>query len=493
MYATIEEMKKGALKDRLRFIIQYKPLLAKVLFVLALCVISYIALYQLGKAPMENWDEAWYADATRNMLQTKEFFVLYWNESLWLDKPPMYIWFSALISSVIGLSEFSLRLTSALSGIIVVMLTAWFAYRNYGLVPAFLAFVTLAFNNVFIWRMRSGNLDLLATVLIFLVFLVQVSKWKYKYPVLGLLFACIYLTKASLVILPLAIFVLHELLFERKAIGKQYKEYLKLGLIGISLPAIWLVFGSLQIGSTFASYYLFRSDQGVASISLYKFNVDYIMYTYYALQRRFAFVMIIGILFAIRYIKDPKVFLMLLYGCALIVQLSFTERSNNWYLLPAMPFWSLLIAYGTYHMLKLFKNNIVIASLLVVITTVLAYRTYTINILPILDSAANISQMESSKTLRDLSKEGETVVRLDHLYPTTVYYSERRVISSPEGSSDTRGYWIARTELEKRLQRKTLKWIVGTHNDIESFQASVSEVKFKLRKINNEESILEVL
>jgi 4-amino-4-deoxy-L-arabinose transferase-like glycosyltransferase len=491
---TEKKKEKKATVSKVPLIIhKYKKFISLALGIGAFLFISFLAFYQLGKAPMENWDEAWYADATRNMLQMKEFFVLYWNESPWLDKPPMYMWLSALFSTVFGFSEFSLRFTSALSGVIIVMLVSIFAYRNYGFVPALLAFITVALNNVFIWRMRSGNLDLLASLLILLVFLVQVSKWKYKYPFLGLLFACIYLTKASLVLLPIAVFVLYEVLFERKQIIARYKQYLILLAIAIALPSLWLGAASLQIGPHFAQYYLFKSDQGVASVSLDKFNLDYIMYTYYSLQRRFAFVLIIGVLFALRYIKDPKAFLMLVYGSALVLQLSFTERSNNWYLLPAMAFWSLLIAYGTYHSLKLFRNNIVAAAIVVAVSTLLAYRTFTINILPILDTSANVALMQSSKEINTLTREGDTIVRLDHLYPTTIFYSERKVLASPEGNTDTIGYWIAREEVSERLQKKTLKWVVGSPKDVEAIKAATANVEFRERKVNNEEVILEAL
>lgn len=473
--------------------ISYSSFLPKVLFLLGFLFISFLAFYHLGQAPLENWDEAWYADVTRNMLQTNQYVVMYWNETLWLDKPPLYMWLSSLVSGVIGLSEFSVRVPSAISGIIVVMLVAWFSYRNYGIVPAFLAFITLALNNVFVWRMRSGNIDLLATLLIFLIFLAQVSKAKYKYLFIGALFACLYLTRASLVLYPLIIFVLYEVFFERKNFFKKYKEYLKMIGIAIIIPAVWLLFGTLQAGPQFFQFFVFKSDHGVASIDLHYFSWDYVLYLYYSLQRRFAWVLMIGVLFALRYIKDPKAFLMLLYGAALLVQLSFTERSNNWYLLPAMPFWSLLIAYGTYHILKLFKNNIFLAALIFIAAAFLGYRTFITSIIPTLDSTANISQRESSIALRNLTEEGDKVVRLDHLYPTTVYYSERKVFSSPPGEMGSGGWWISRPDLLNKIRRHKVKWLIGTTDDVMTFQNESPRIEFKIRKVNESESIMEVL
>ena len=490
MLKDTKKVSSSSSKNAKRHFIAFIP---KILLFLGFLFISYLAFYHLGQAPLENWDEAWYADVTRNMLQTNQYVVMYWNETLWLDKPPLYMWLSSLVAGIIGLSEFSVRVPSAISGITVVMLVAWFSYRNYGIVPAFLAFITLALNNVFVWRMRSGNIDLVATLLIFLIFLAQVSKAKYKYLLIGILFACLYLTRASLVLYPLIIFVLCEVFFERKNFYKKDKEYLKMIGIAFLILAVWLILGTLQAGPQFFQFFIFKSDHGVASIGLHYLSWDYVMYLYYSLQRRFTWMLVIGVLFALRYIKDPKAFLLLLYGTALVVQLSFTERSNNWYLLPAMPFWSLLIAYGTYHVLKLFKNNIFLAALIFIATAFLGYRTFITSIIPTLDSTANISQRESSIALRNLTKEGDTVVRLDHLYPTTVYYSERKVFSSPPGEMGSGGWWVSRADLLKKIQAHKIRWFIGTNDDIMTFQNESPGVDFKIRKVNESESIMEVL
>lgn len=461
-------------------------------FLNAFLIITALAFFHLGSAPLENWDEAWYADVTRNMIQSHNYFVATWNEALWLDKPPMFMWLSAFVASFIGMSELAVRVPSAISGIIVVMLVLWFTYRNYGLVPSLMAFVTLACNNLFVWRMRSGNIDLVATLFIFLFFLVQVSKLRHRYLLLGLLLSCLYMTKASLVVFPILVFILHEVFFERQQIKEHFKSYGAMLGIALALPVLWLIIGTMQIGPQFFQYFMFKSDQGVATVGFSKFSMDYVMYMYYSLQRRFTAVLVVGVLFALRYIKDSKVFLMLMYGSLLLIQLSFTERSNNWYLIPSMPFWSLLCAFGTYHVLKLVRNNIIVVVLVVAATVFLGYRTFITSIAPTLQTQANVAQKESSVILNTLTKEGDVIVRLDHLYPTTVYYSQRRVLASPVGQENSIGYWLSRKDLEKKVRKHKIKWILGTNTDIAAFQSSVPDVSFKVRKIDGGEYILEV-
>ncbi len=454
---------------------------------------TYIAFYNLGKAPLDNWDEAWYAEVTKQMLRTKEFVILNWNGGVWLDKPPMYMWLSALISSVIGLSEFSVRLTSALSGLIAIMLVVWHSKKEYGIVPAILAFSTLALNNIFVWRMRSGNIDIFVTFLILLTYFVLIGKNKYRYPLLGLLFSFIFLTKASLIMFPLSIFLVHEILFQRKNIFKQFKEYLKFVGALLLLPGLWLLIGYLKIGLAFPIYYLFTSDQGVASVSLAKFNTDYIMHTYYSLQRRFSFVFIAGIVFALRHIRDAKIFLLLLYATALLIQLSFTDRNNNWYLIPSMPFWSLLVAFATYHIINIFRKNKFIIGIIILLTLYISYRTFTINILPILDTSSSIKQTESSKLLNKIAKSDDVIVRLDHLYPATIYYTNRKVLASPKDTVETKKIWINRNDLITAIQKKNIRWIVGENSEVENFVKQAAEIQFRQIKVNDVETIAEAL
>lgn len=473
--------------------LQQHPLIGRMAFAVAGLFTLYLAFFHLGSSSFDNWDEAWYAEVTRNMLRMHEYFVMYWDQSIWLDKPPLYMWISALVSSVIGFSEFSMRVTSAISGVILILLVIWFSYKNYGIVPAFLAFVTLALNNVFVYRMRSANIDTLPALLIFLVFLFQQSKYKYKYLIIGLLFGLIFLARASLVLYPLLIFVITEILFERKNIIKNYKQYLLMMVLPVTMIGLWLLIGSMKSGASFYQFFLFNSDHGVSVVNLENFKTDYIMFAYYSLQRRFFFVLLLGVIFAIRFIKDKKTFMLLLYSLLLIVQLSFTSRSNNWYLIPSMAFWSLLIAFGTYYILKLLRNNQVMSLLVVAAAAFLGYRTFTINILPILHTTGNESQRQSGIMLHKLTKSDDVVIRLDDLYPSTIYYSERKVYFSPEGSKDTGWVLMSRADVQKGVERKQIKWLVGKEGEVKSFASAVPKVKMEEIKVSGEETILHVL
>lgn len=469
-----------------------KRFFTKLFFVILIAFAAYIIFKDLGKATLENWDEAWYAEAAKQILKTKDFIILRWNGEIFLDKPPMYIWLSVISSYLFGLSEFSVRLVSALSGFTIIIAVLFFSFKRWGFLPSFIAFASIVLNNIFIWRSRSGNIDTFAALLIFIAFLLMISNRKNKYILLGLLFALIYLTKLSLVFFPFIIFILYEIIYERKKIKKNISEYIKLLAIFISLSGLWLFVGFTRIGTEFIKYFIFNSDQGVSHINLLNFKSDYWDYAYNSLQRRYYIVFLLGILFLTKGIRSSSNFLILFFSLFLLVFLSFTERNNNWYLVPSMPFWSLAIGYGTYKLLKLFHHSKFIQLPLLFLLLYISYRTFSINILPIMNTYSTTDQAQSSRAIKELSTQKDSIVRLDHLYPTAIYYSDRKFFASPKEAS-TNKYFISRVDAVKEIRNKRLTWLVGTKEEVEKFIKQNTDLKFRKIDVNESESIIQVI
>jgi hypothetical protein len=82
-----------------------------------------LVLYQLGGGSLSDWDEAIYAQATKEMLLSHDWWTLSWNGSRFFHKPPLYFWLTALAYQGLGVNELAARLWSALFGIGVIILT----------------------------------------------------------------------------------------------------------------------------------------------------------------------------------------------------------------------------------------------------------------------------------------------------------------------------------------------------------------------------------
>jgi hypothetical protein len=91
--------------------------------------------------------------------------------------------------------------------------------------------------------------------------------------------------------------------------------------------------------------------------------------------------------------------------------------------------------------------------------------------------------------LRELSDSSDQIVRLDHLYPTTIYYSDRFVYSS-NTSAGTGSFFLSREDLFKRVAKGEIKWIVGKTGDIKEFTKKLPSKSWKIVATEGDEQIL---
>jgi hypothetical protein len=284
---------------------------------------------------------------------------------------------------------------------------------------------------------------------------------------------------------------LSELFYEWPKKTSQIKEYLKVLGIFTLISGIWLFLGYLQAGSPFLNYFLFSSDQDVSKMSLAHFKWDYWSYAFYALQRRFFYLFVLGIAALIWKIKKRENFIILVYSVALLFQLSFTERNNNWYLIPSMPFWSLAVAYAVFTLGSFLKDKKYVFYIpLLLVSLYISAKTFKVNITPILFTETNLNHVQTAKKIKTLTKENDVIVRMDHLFPSTIYYSDRKVISSPVDAR-TVGIFQSRDDVAAGIRAGKYKWLLGIKTDLDSFISKYS-IKTEKTAVNAEEEIVHV-
>ncbi len=133
---------------------------------LAFVLAPFVLLPLLGHKPLTDWDEGIYAEVSREMLRGgwNAWVTPYWNSQFWFDKPPLTMWITALCFKLFGVTEFSARFGSALSGVAIVgVLHGWMARRE-GLVPAWIGTVALLSTTGFLHICRVGETDALLSL-----------------------------------------------------------------------------------------------------------------------------------------------------------------------------------------------------------------------------------------------------------------------------------------------------------------------------------------
>ncbi len=133
---------------------------APLLMRLTLIFLSAIALfYSLGDRLLRTWDESIYAEIAKEMALRHSWLTPHWNYQPWFEKPPLFMWLTAIMFRLFGVSELSARAVGALCGIATIWLTFEIGRRLMDDRGGFAAAIILMTNGNFILVSRFGAID----------------------------------------------------------------------------------------------------------------------------------------------------------------------------------------------------------------------------------------------------------------------------------------------------------------------------------------------
>ena len=233
------------------------------LILFLLILLSFYAT--LGYYPLFNLDEGAFSEATREMLASRNFVTTYLNGELRFDKPILIYWLQAASASLFGLSEFAMRLPSALAATLWAYAIYRFTKRTFDATTAFWATLFMAGSIQISIIAKAAIADALLNLFIatsmFAYFLyVQTKRKRYLY----VTFATIglgMLTKGPVAILiPVAVSFLSSLRDLRFWLRSVFDP------IGITLflliAAPWYIAEYLDQGERFIEGFLLKHNLG---------------------------------------------------------------------------------------------------------------------------------------------------------------------------------------------------------------------------------------
>jgi len=98
----------------------------------------------LGVRPLFNPDEGRYAEIPREMLATGDWLVPRLNALVYIEKPPLQYWATALSFELFGTNVWAARFYTGLCGLLTVLVTAFLAQRIWGAAAAWRAGIMLS-------------------------------------------------------------------------------------------------------------------------------------------------------------------------------------------------------------------------------------------------------------------------------------------------------------------------------------------------------------
>jgi 4-amino-4-deoxy-L-arabinose transferase-like glycosyltransferase len=129
-----------------------------------------VLFFHLGSYGLWDPDEARYAEIAREMLATGNFVVPHLNFVAYIEKPPLLYWMTSLAFYLLGINELAARLVPAISALAGVILTYWFARREFDHRRAMLAAAILITSPLYAAMAQVLTTDMLLTALLTVAF-----------------------------------------------------------------------------------------------------------------------------------------------------------------------------------------------------------------------------------------------------------------------------------------------------------------------------------
>ncbi|MCY3846556.1 MAG: glycosyltransferase family 39 protein [Acidobacteria bacterium] len=133
------------------------------------CALTFLA--GLGRPAVTDSDEAYYAEAAREMIERGDWLTPHYNDEIRFEKPVLYYWLAAAAYAAGGVSPAAARLPSALAGIGLALLACACARRWYDERTALLAGIITATSFGYVAMARHALPDLP------LAFFVTLATW----------------------------------------------------------------------------------------------------------------------------------------------------------------------------------------------------------------------------------------------------------------------------------------------------------------------------
>lgn len=228
---------------------------------LLLAALTFLA--GLGRGAITDSDEAFYAEASREMVASGDWITPYYNYETRFQKPILYYWLTSATYVVTGASELGARLWAALAGVGLVLVTAAAGRRWYDEATGLLAGAIVAtnFGYFYIGRMALPDLPLTFCISLAIWAALVSTLESERSPRKFVLLAAVglgagFLMKGPVGILIPAIVILPILMIERRSIALTPSDIV-LGfivMIAIALPwyvVMWLRHGNDYLQSFF--------------------------------------------------------------------------------------------------------------------------------------------------------------------------------------------------------------------------------------------------
>ncbi|MBC7909732.1 MAG: glycosyltransferase family 39 protein [Pyrinomonadaceae bacterium] len=343
-------------------------------------IAAFALLWKLGAGSLAAWDEAIYAQVSKEIALGEGWLTLHWEFAPWFEKPPLLMWMTAILYRVFGVSEFWARVPSALSGVALVGVTYLTGKLAYGKRVGLLAAVVLLTCYHFLSFSRFGTMEVMLTLFTYLALYAYLRVWegnqKWWYVVWSACALALMVKGAGGMIAPAAIVL--ALIFDKRFKAAMRSRHFWQGcLLALLIAAPWHVLMYALYGRAFIDEYIGYHVIARSTSTIEGNASGYFYFVGKLVDGFFPWCLLVP--FAVfsdirKKLKGQTRSWVLLILSALVFGLyTVIPTRRPWYIVPMYPALAILIAalvvslYQAYQSRPVYRRTIAIASVILII------------------------------------------------------------------------------------------------------------------------------
>lgn len=314
-------------------------------YLIILPISAFYIFIRLGSTTLIDWDEAIYAKVAKNIVLSNDWLTLHWTDmkDYWFEKPPLYMWLTALAFKITGFNSFGARIVSAIFGLLGIIATYKLGSKLYNKLTGITASLILLSTAHYLYYSRNGTLDVTVTFFIVLSIYFFYSK---KWFITGLLIGFAVMTKGIIGFIPLPIIFIYLSILDFKNFRKYLKPFLliEFGILVIAGP--WHIYSLIKYGNDFWDTYFIdhmigRGLSGFGHEKPVLWFLDVIRTSF-----RIWILPLFGALVLLPFFdKDRRQYYLLLISTFFVlIFFSISKDKLQWYIMPIYPFIAILSA-----------------------------------------------------------------------------------------------------------------------------------------------------
>lgn len=325
--------------------------LGLILILAALTV--YRCFHDLGNRPFSRWDESTNATVIYDSVALRSFPFLVLNGKPFFEKPPLWYWTGYLTAQFFPVTPMSMRIVSAVSGSIVIMLTAAIAYIGWGYVAGAAAWIILLSANQLFVRspggffsthtFRSADTDALLVLLLTVTagMLMSGRVTRTVSAAVGILTGFAVLTKGPIALTVISVYTVRQIVMRAYT---EKSSIIRIWFLTLLTATPWYLLMYALFGQEFISTHFYYHVASRFFIPLEGHANNFWYYgsiiTHPAVFPGFfaVFVSVIWIIYRKLYRSDNRIAFCLTLMCVFIIIPSAAQTKLAWYVLPFYPF-----------------------------------------------------------------------------------------------------------------------------------------------------------